>query len=113
MRTTASNGSGTPPSLRDPREQARCEGQEVSSEATREVLRLGGRDRSMMKGALENITQAVGNTPIVKLNRVGHGVAADIYVKCEYLNPGGSHKDRVAINMIRRAEEAGLKPGGT
>jgi cystathionine beta-synthase len=67
----------------------------------------------MMKGALENITQAVGNTPIVKLNRVAHGLAADIYVKCEYLNPGGSHKDRVAINMIRRAEEGGLKPGGT
>jgi len=67
----------------------------------------------MMKGALENITQAVGHTPIVRLNRVTQGVAADIYVKCEYLNPGGSHKDRVAINMIRRAEEAGLKPGGT
>jgi cystathionine beta-synthase len=67
----------------------------------------------MMKGALENITQAVGHTPIVKLNRVAQGVLADIYVKCEYLNPGGSHKDRVAINMIRRAEESGLKPGGT
>jgi cystathionine beta-synthase len=67
----------------------------------------------MMKGALENITQAVGHTPIVKLNRVAQNVAADIYVKCEYLNPGGSHKDRVALNMIRRAEEAGLKPGGT
>jgi cystathionine beta-synthase len=67
----------------------------------------------MMKGALENITQAVGHTPIVKLNRVTQGVAADIYVKCEYLNPGGSHKDRVALNMIARAEEAGLRPGGT
>src|ERR1043165_6786675 len=67
----------------------------------------------MMRGALENITQAVGHTPIVRLNRVTQGLAADIYVKCEYLNPGGSHKDRVAINMIRRAEEAGLKAGGT
>ena len=66
-----------------------------------------------MKGALENITKAVGNTPIVKLNRVAQGVAADIYVKCEYLNPGGSHKDRIALNMIDDAEEAGLKPGGT
>jgi cystathionine beta-synthase len=66
-----------------------------------------------MKGALENITQAVGDTPIVKLNRVTQGVSADIYVKCEYLNPGGSHKDRVAMNMIRRAEEGGLKAGGT
>src|SRR5262245_27724201 len=67
----------------------------------------------MMKGAIENITQAVGHTPIVKLNRVAQGLAADIYLKCEYLSPGGSHKDRVAINMIRRAEEAGLEPGGT
>ncbi len=67
----------------------------------------------MMKGALENILQAVGNTPIIKLNRVTHGLAAEIYVKCEYLNPGGSHKDRLASNLIRRAEEGGLKPGGT
>jgi cystathionine beta-synthase len=67
----------------------------------------------MMHGAIEDITKAFGNTPIVKLNRVTHGLAAEIYVKCEYLNPGGSHKDRLASNMIRRAEENGLKPGGT
>jgi cystathionine beta-synthase len=67
----------------------------------------------MMKGALDNISQAVGHTPVVKLHRVAQGIAADIYVKCEYLNPGGSHKDRVAANMIERAEEAGLRPGGT
>lgn len=66
----------------------------------------------MMRGALEDITKAVGNTPIVKLNRVSEGLAADIYVKCEYLNPGGSHKDRVGIHMIRDAEAAGLRPGG-
>ena len=67
----------------------------------------------MMRGALSDITKAVGHTPIVKLNRVTEGIESDIYVKCEYLNPGGSHKDRVAINMIRDAEAAGLKPGGT
>lgn len=67
----------------------------------------------MMRGALSDITKAVGHTPIVKLNRVTEGVEADVYVKCEYLNPGGSHKDRVALNMIRDAEAAGLKPGGT
>lgn len=67
----------------------------------------------MMKGAVSDILKAIGNTPIVKLNHVTQGVAADIYVKCEYLNPGGSHKDRVAANMIRRAEAEGLKPGGT
>jgi cystathionine beta-synthase len=67
----------------------------------------------MMKGALENITEAVGHTPIVRLNRVAKDVAAEVYVKCEFLNPGGSHKDRLARNMLRRAEEGGLKPGGT
>lgn len=67
----------------------------------------------MMRGALSDITKAVGHTPIVKLNRVTEGLESDIYVKCEYLNPGGSHKDRVAMNMLRDAEAAGLKPGGT
>src|SRR5580693_6666028 len=67
----------------------------------------------MMHGALENITQAVGNTPIVRLNKVARDVPAEIYVKCEFLNPGGSHKDRLAANLLRRAEEDGLKPGGT
>lgn len=67
----------------------------------------------MMRGALSDITKAIGHTPIVKLNRVTEGLDSDIYVKCEYLNPGGSHKDRVALNMIKDAEAAGLKPGGT
>ena len=69
----------------------------------------------MMHGALEDITKAVGNTPIVRLNRVTAGLppGIEIYVKCEYLNPGGSHKDRLAWNLLRRAEEAGLQPGGT
>ena len=53
------------------------------------------------------------STPIVKLHRVSAGLDAEIYVKCEFLNPGGSHKDRLAKNLLRRAEEDGLKPGGT
>src|ERR1700761_2896906 len=67
----------------------------------------------MMHGALENISKAVGNTPIVQLHKVTGGLPVEIYVKCEYLNPGGSHKDRLAANMLRHAEEDGLKPGGT
>ncbi len=67
----------------------------------------------MMHGALPDISKAVGNTPIVRLNRVTAGVPVEIYVKCEFLNPGGSHKDRLASNLLRRAEEDGLKPGGT
>jgi cystathionine beta-synthase len=67
----------------------------------------------MMQGALIDISKAVGNTPIVRLNRVTAGLPVEIYVKCEYLNPGGSHKDRLAANLLRRAEEDGLKVGGT
>jgi cystathionine beta-synthase len=67
----------------------------------------------MMQGSIEDITKAVGNTPIVLLNKVARDVPVEIYVKCEYLNPGGSHKDRLAANILRRAEEAGLRPGGT
>ena len=60
-----------------------------------------------------SVIDLVGNTPLVRLNRVTEGLESEIYVKCEYLNPGGSHKDRVALNMIREAEASGLKPGGT
>ncbi|MCA9580739.1 MAG: pyridoxal-phosphate dependent enzyme [Myxococcales bacterium] len=68
----------------------------------------------MMKGAFENILGAIGNTPIVKLNRVAKDVAANVYVKCEHMNPGGSMKDRMALNMVTEAEKRGeLKPGGT
>src|SRR5213083_752294 len=68
----------------------------------------------MMKGAVHNVLDAVGDTPIVRLNQVGSHVAAEIYVKLEYMNPGGSMKDRVAINIVRDYERRGLlKPGGT
>ena len=68
----------------------------------------------MMTGAKSNILEAVGSTPIVKLQKVAQHVAADIYVKCEYLNPGGSMKDRVARNIVGDAERRGLLgPGGT
>jgi cystathionine beta-synthase len=68
----------------------------------------------MMKGAHATILDAIGNTPIVKLNKVARDIAADIYVKCEHMNPGGSMKDRMAMNMIEQAEKRGeLKPGGT
>src|SRR5688572_17768082 len=69
---------------------------------------------NLMKGALPTILDAVGNTPIVKLQKVARHVKADIYVKCEYLNPCGSMKDRVAIAIVNDAERRGLlRPGGT
>jgi len=69
----------------------------------------------MMKGAVANVIEAVGNTPIVKLNKLGQHVApAEIYCKLEFLNPGGSVKDRPAIQIVDDAEREGrLKPGGT
>jgi cystathionine beta-synthase len=68
----------------------------------------------MMKGALPNILGAIGRTPIVKLSRLATDLAADLYVKCEYLNPSGSAKDRMVLHLVTQAEKRGeLKPGGT
>jgi len=64
----------------------------------------------------ENVMEAVGNTPLVRLGRIeeGEGIRACILAKVEYLNPGGSVKDRPAIKMLEVAEKEGLlKPGGT
>ena len=62
----------------------------------------------------DDITQLVGETPILQLKRIVPAGSADVYAKLEYLNPGGSVKDRAAIGMIERAEREGrLKPGGT
>ena len=62
----------------------------------------------------ENIVDSVGNTPLVKLNRVTEGCVADVYVKLESRNPAYSVKDRIGKAMIEAAEKEGLlKPGGT
>jgi cysteine synthase A len=62
----------------------------------------------------DDITKLVGETPILRLKRVTPNGCGDVYAKLEYLNPGGSVKDRAAIGIIRRAEEQGrLRPGGT
>ena len=62
----------------------------------------------------DDITQLVGQTPILQLKRLAANGSADIFAKLEYLNPGGSVKDRAAIGIIRRAESEGkLPPGGT
>jgi cysteine synthase len=65
-------------------------------------------------GIAENITELVGQTPMLHLRRIAPEGGADIFAKLEYLNPGGSVKDRAAIGMIQRAEQEGrLEPGGT
>ena len=62
----------------------------------------------------EHIVDLVGNTPLVKLNSVTDGIAATVLAKVEYMNPGGSVKDRIAVKMVEAAEASGaLQPGGT
>lgn len=62
----------------------------------------------------QSVLDLIGHTPLVKLNHVTDGIAATVLVKLEYLNPGGSIKDRIAAKMIEEAEQTGkLLPGGT
>src|SRR5690606_28721549 len=62
----------------------------------------------------QTILDAIGNTPLVKLNRVAPKGGATILAKCEFMNPAGSIKDRMAHYIIQQAEKEGkLKPGGT
>src|SRR3954467_12196502 len=68
----------------------------------------------MPTGTTENIIELVGNTPLLHLARFARPPLADIYAKLEYINPGGSVKDRAALGMILDAEEKGLlHPGAT
>jgi len=61
-----------------------------------------------------NILDAIGRTPLVRLNRINHGLKPQMYVKADYINPGGSVKDRIGVTMIDDAEKRGLlKPSGT
>jgi cystathionine beta-synthase len=62
----------------------------------------------------DSVVDLIGNTPLVRLQRVTEGLAPTVLAKVEYLNPGGSVKDRIAVRMIDAAEASGeLKPGGT
>ena len=61
-----------------------------------------------------NILETIGNTPVVKLNVIGNNLDCEMYAKCEFLNAGGSVKDRIGFKMIESAEESGkIKPGDT
>lgn len=62
----------------------------------------------------KNILEAIGHTPLIKLNNITKGIKSAIYIKAEFLNPGGSVKDRIGLKMIEVAEREGkLKPGAT
>ena len=67
-----------------------------------------------MARTYDNITQAFGKTPLVRLNRVTDGAGAEVFAKLEFYNPAGSVKDRIGIAIVDAAEKSGaLKPGGT
>ncbi|MFD0717155.1 cysteine synthase A [Paenibacillus sp. GCM10027626] len=67
-----------------------------------------------MAKVVQNVTELIGDTPLVRLNRLVPEDSAEIYVKLEYQNPGASVKDRIAISMVEVAEQEGvLKPGDT
>lgn len=61
-----------------------------------------------------NILETIGKTPVVRINRLGSALDCDLYAKCEFMNPGGSVKDRIGYNMVLEAERSGrIKPGDT
>ena len=60
----------------------------------------------------KNITESIGNTPLIQLQKVVRGVYCNVLVKVEYMNPGGSVKDRLAMQIITDAEEKGLLKKG-
>lgn len=69
---------------------------------------------TMKKKIHDSVLELIGNTPMVRLNKIGAGMASEILVKLEYLNPSGSLKDRIAVEMIEQAEKQGrIEPGCT
>ena len=62
----------------------------------------------------ENILETIGRTPLVKLQKIGRDLPANLYGKCEFFNPGGSVKDRIGFNMVKEAQEKKIiRPGDT
>ena len=68
----------------------------------------------MKKRVFNNVLESIGDTPLVRINRIAADVKGTVYAKIETTNPGNSIKDRMALKMIEDAERSGaLKPGGT
>lgn len=75
---------------------------------------MSGLPESKEKRVFNNVLGAMGNTPLVKLERIGRDLPVPLYAKLEFMNPGGSVKDRVGAYIVEQAEKRGeIKPGGT
>ncbi len=75
---------------------------------------MTGLPESKERRVFNNVLGAMGNTPLVRLERIGRDLPVPLYAKLEYMNPGGSVKDRVGANIVEQYEKRGeLKPGGT
>jgi cystathionine beta-synthase len=71
-------------------------------------------DTAAVPRVFDNVIEALGNTPLVRLRNVAGDIRTPVYAKLEMMNPGGSVKDRIGIRMIEEAERRGwLRPGGT
>ena len=70
--------------------------------------------KNFREGILDSIIDAVGSTPMVRLSRLGRDLPCELVAKCEFMNPGGSVKDRIGVRMLLDAEKSGrIKPGDT
>lgn len=72
------------------------------------------KELNVMTGTYNNVLELIGDSPLVKLNKIGEGIPGEVYAKLESYNPGHSTKDRIALHIIEEAERTGiLKPGAT
>jgi cysteine synthase len=86
----------------------------TSALSAAESLNPYGLKVSAAQGIVESLTGAIGNTPLIKMNKLSSETSCTILGKAEFQNPGGSVKDRAALYVVKDAEERGLlKPGGT
>merc|ERR1712098_613352 len=86
----------------------------VETAAHMEAANSYGIGVSKAQGIVKGLTGAIGNTPLIHLNLISDATGCEVLGKAEFMNPGGSIKDRAALYVVKDAEERGLlKPGGT
>src|SRR6185369_2112306 len=101
-----------PPCVRSPASSVAPRGAPMGDARVPKVSR--GISFSAMARDYPSVLDLIGHTPVVRLQKLGRNTGAILLAKLEYLNPGGSNKDRIGVRMVEAAEKDGkLKPGGT